>query len=102
VQVWVRDGESFEAVTQDELVRPLVLRLAGLARRSRLPVFIATVGSDEELDAETKAAVLDLARNETFLLAGGGLPCVRPRTCTRPVATMRPLGRLAQLVRAPL
>jgi hypothetical protein len=75
VQVWVRDGESLEAVTQDELVCRLVLRLAGLAR-SRLPFFIATVGSDEELDAETNSAVLYLACDETFLLAGGGV-----RTC---------------------
>jgi len=70
VQVWVRDGESVEAVTQDELVCRLVRRLAGLARRSRLPFFIATVGSDEELDAETNSAVLYLARDETFLLDG--------------------------------
>ncbi len=41
---------------------------AGLARGGRLPGFVAAVGADAELDAETKAAVLELARDETFLL----------------------------------
>ena len=65
----MQDIEAFEAVTQDELVRPLVLRMAGLARHGKLPGFVAAIGSDEELDAETKATVLELARDETFLLA---------------------------------
>ena len=30
---------------------------------------LAAVGADAELDAETKATVLELARDETFLLA---------------------------------
>ena len=69
MQVRVQDIEAFEAVTQDELVRPLLLRMAGLARHGKLPGFVAAVGADEELDAETKATVLELARDETFLLA---------------------------------
>jgi hypothetical protein len=69
MQVRVQDIEAFEAVTQDELVRPLLLRMAGFARHGKLPGFVAAVGADEELDAETKATVLELARDETFLLA---------------------------------
>jgi hypothetical protein len=65
----VQDIESLEAINQDELVRRLVLRMAGLARGGRLPVFLAALGEDTELDAETKATVLELARDETFLLA---------------------------------
>ena len=65
----MQDIEAFEAVTQDELVRPLLLRMARLARHGKLPGFVAAVGADEELDAETKAAVLELASDETFLLA---------------------------------
>jgi len=68
VQVWVQDIESLEAINQDAVVRQLVLRMAGLARGGRLPGFVAAVGSDTELDAETKATVLELARDETFLL----------------------------------
>ena len=64
----MQDIESLETINQDELVRQVVLRTAGLAR-GRLPGFVATVGADAELDAETKATVLELARDETFLLA---------------------------------
>jgi hypothetical protein len=69
VQVWLQDIEALEAVTQDELVRSVVLRMAGLARHGKLPGFVEAVGADAELDAETKATVLELARDETFLLA---------------------------------
>ena len=64
----MQDIESLETINQDELVRQVVLRTAGLAR-GRLPGFVATVGADTELDAETKATVLELARDEPFLLA---------------------------------
>ena len=70
-----------EAVSQGELIRSLVLRLAGLARGGRLDCFIAAVGSDEELDGDTKATVLALARDEAFLLAAEDL-CARAPTCT--------------------
>lgn len=66
---WVQDIESLEAINQDELVRQLILRMAGLARGGGLPGFLAAVGEDTELDAQTKATVLELARDETFLLA---------------------------------
>ena len=65
---WVQDIESFEAINQDELVRQLI-RMAGLARGGRLPGLVAAIGADAELDAETKATMLELARDETFLLA---------------------------------
>ena len=66
---WVQDIEFLEATNQDKLVRQLVLRMAGLERGGRLPGFVAAVGVDAELDAETKATVLELARDEAFLLA---------------------------------
>jgi hypothetical protein len=66
---WVRDLESLEAINQDEDIRDLVLRMANLARGGHLGDFIAVVSSDEELDQETKNTVLELARDETFLLA---------------------------------
>jgi len=65
----LQDLESFEAINQDEAIRQIVLRMAGLARGGRLPGFIAAVDSDAELDDETKESVLELARNESFLLA---------------------------------
>jgi len=65
----VQDLESLEATNQGEQVRQIVLCMAGLARGGRLPGFVAAVGEDAELDAETKATVLELASDETFLLA---------------------------------
>jgi hypothetical protein len=70
--LWMQDIEALEAINQDAVVRQLVLRMAGLARGGRLPGFIAAVGLDAELDDTTKATVLELARDETFLLAAEG------------------------------
>jgi hypothetical protein len=66
---WTRDLESLEAINQDDDIRQLVLRMANLARRGHLGDFITVVDLDEELDRETKDTVLELARDETFLLA---------------------------------
>jgi hypothetical protein len=66
---YARDLESLEAINQDDDIRQLVLRMANLARRGQIGDFIAVVGSDDELDQETKDTVLELARDETFLLA---------------------------------
>ena len=65
----VQDLESMEAINQDECVRQIVLRMAGLARGGRLGGFVTAVRNDEELDTETKETVLELARDEAFLLA---------------------------------
>jgi hypothetical protein len=62
------DLEALEALSQDEVTRQVVLRMAGLARGGRLPSFIAAVDRDPELDDETKRDVLELA-DESFLLA---------------------------------
>ena len=64
-----RDLEGLEAINQDAAVRQIILRMAGLARGGQLGGFIDAVDSDSELDEETKASVLELARDETFLLA---------------------------------
>ena len=61
--------EYLEAINQDAAVRQIVLRMAGLARGGRLGCFIEAVDSDGELDQETKDTVLELASDETFLLA---------------------------------
>jgi hypothetical protein len=64
-----QDLEALEALSQDEVTRQVVLRMAGLARGGRLPSFIAAVDGDPELDDETKESLLELARSESFLLA---------------------------------
>jgi hypothetical protein len=65
----LQDLEYLEAINQDEATRQIVLRMAGLARDGQLPGFVAAVDHDPELDDETKQDVLELARNESFLLA---------------------------------
>jgi hypothetical protein len=67
--LWIQDLESLEAINQDESVRQIVLRMAGLARGGRLGGFVVAVREDDELDTETKQTVLELARDESFLLA---------------------------------
>jgi enoyl-CoA hydratase/carnithine racemase len=64
-----RDLEALEAINQDAAVRQIILRMAGLARGGRLGGFIDAVDSDTDLDDETKESVLELARDEVFLLA---------------------------------
>ena len=66
---WVQDLESLEAIRQDDQTRQIVLRMACLARGGRLGSFMEAVHGDDELDAETKDTVLELARDASFLLA---------------------------------
>ncbi|MBA2537330.1 MAG: hypothetical protein H0V20_07880 [Actinobacteria bacterium] len=69
VNGWVHNLESLEAINQDAATRDVVLRMAGLSRGGRLSTFIRVVNADPELDDYTREWVLDLARNERFLLA---------------------------------
>jgi hypothetical protein len=66
---WLQDLEALEAINQDDSVRQIVLRMAGLARGGRLGLFVEAVRGDDELDAETKDTVLELADEPMFLLA---------------------------------
>jgi hypothetical protein len=66
---WLVDIESFEEVTQDDVSRALVLRLAQLFREGRLAGFVSEVAQDFELDEETRIAIAELAEDERFLLA---------------------------------
>jgi hypothetical protein len=66
---WVSDLESFVAINQDAAVRQVVLRMADLARGGRLGSFVDAVHGDDELDAQTKDTILELARETSFLLA---------------------------------
>jgi hypothetical protein len=65
---WLADIESFEQVSQNDLSRRLVLRLAQLSREGRLAPFMIDVAYDPNFDEETRLAIAELAENETFLL----------------------------------
>jgi hypothetical protein len=66
---WLVDIESFEQVSQNDLSRRLVLRLAQLSREGRLAPFVIDVSYDPDFDEETRLAITELAEDETFLLA---------------------------------
>jgi hypothetical protein len=66
---WLTDLESLEAVTQDDETRALVLRMAAMSKAGTLAPFLAQVRRDEQLDPETRASFVELAEDESFLLA---------------------------------
>ena len=66
---WTATLDSLEVIAAHDPTREVVLRIAGLAHTGRLPHFRNVVIADPELDEDTRAWVLDLARDEAFLLA---------------------------------
>jgi len=69
VTVLPHDLEALESVSQDETACELFLRMARLARAGELNRFLFELDANEDLDAETKAAVAEVARDRTFLSA---------------------------------
>ncbi len=67
--LWLDDIESFEAISQNEDARRIFLRMASLSQTGRTPSFVAEIALDEELDAATKDQLVELAEDESFLLA---------------------------------
>jgi hypothetical protein len=63
------DLETFEAISQDEYARKLLLHMATLSSRGQLGPFLQQLVVDDELDAETSAIVTELACDRGFLHA---------------------------------
>jgi hypothetical protein len=68
-KLWLRDLESLEAVSQDDLARRVVLKLAALQRAGRIEPFLAQLEADTDVDDETKEKLAELGRDEGLLLA---------------------------------
>jgi hypothetical protein len=68
-QLWLDDLESLEAISQNEEARRIFLRMAALSQSGRTPNFVVEVVLDGELDAATKGRLVELAQDESFLLA---------------------------------
>jgi hypothetical protein len=66
---WLQDLESLEAISQNADARRIFLRMAAMSHEGRLPNFIAELAFDEDLDAQTKGHLTELASDRTFLLA---------------------------------
>ena len=66
---WLDDIESLEAISQNEEARRIFLRMAAISQSGRTPSFVVEVALDRELDAVTKGRLVELAQDESFLLA---------------------------------
>ena len=66
---WLQDLESLEAISQNEEARRIFLRMAALSQSGRTPNFVVEVALDNDLDATTKGRLVELAQDESFLLA---------------------------------
>jgi hypothetical protein len=66
----LRDNlESFEAINQDDITRDLVLRMSALSQAGKLGPFLFELARDAELDDLTKGTLVEIANDESFLLA---------------------------------
>ena len=69
VTAWMEEMESLQEIAQNDCARALFLRMAVLSREGRLEPFLNELAADEELDAGTKGAVMELAHDAPFLAA---------------------------------
>ena len=67
--LWLDDIESLEAISQNEDARRIFLRMAALSQTGRTQSFVVEVALDGDLDAVTKGRLVELAQDESFLLA---------------------------------
>ncbi len=61
--------ESFEAINQDDVTRDLVLRMSALSQTGKLGPFLFELTHDAELDDLTKGTLVEIASDQSFLLA---------------------------------
>jgi hypothetical protein len=69
LQLWLQDLESLEAISQDDEARRIFLRMAALSRDGQMGSFLMELARDQDLDAETKGTLAELAKDDSFLLA---------------------------------
>jgi hypothetical protein len=65
----LQDIESLEAISQDGDTRQLFLRMAHMSQNGRLQPFLRELDDDDDIDAETKLALTELAQDSRFLHA---------------------------------
>jgi hypothetical protein len=66
---WLEDLESFEAIRRDTDTLTLVLHLAAMSKAGTLRPFVAQLRGDADVDEETRRTFMELAGDESFLLA---------------------------------
>jgi hypothetical protein len=66
---WHDDLESLERISQDDVTKDLVLRMAALEQAGKLGPFLFELAADEELDETTKGTLVEIAQDPNFLFA---------------------------------
>jgi hypothetical protein len=66
---WHRDIESLEKISQDDVTKDLVLRMAALEQAGKLGPFLFELAADDELDETTKGTLVEIAQDPNFLFA---------------------------------
>jgi hypothetical protein len=66
---WHQNLEGFEAISQDDLMRDLVLRMSALSQSGSLAPFLHELAHDGDLDDATKITLQEIAADPAFLLA---------------------------------
>ena len=67
--LFVREIESLEGISQDDLARRVVLKLAAIQRAGRMEPFLEQLAGDHEVDDDTKQKLAELGRDEGLLFA---------------------------------
>ena len=66
---WHANLESFEAISQDDVMSDLVLRMSAMSQSGSLGPFLFELAHDGELDDMTKSTLTEIAEDPSFLLA---------------------------------
>jgi hypothetical protein len=66
---WHQDLESLEKISQDDVTKDLVLRMAALEQAGKLGPFLFELAADDEVDKTTKDTLVEIAQDPSFLFA---------------------------------
>ncbi len=66
---WLQDLESLEAISQDDDAKRIFLRMSAMSQAGQMGSFLTELAKDDDLDDETKGTLVELAKDNTFLLA---------------------------------
>jgi hypothetical protein len=67
--LWLQDLESLEEISQNDDARRIFLRMAAMSQTGNMGSFLHELQQDQDLDADTKGTLTELANDRSFLLA---------------------------------
>ena len=67
--LWLHDLESLEEISQNDDARRIFLRMAAMSQSGSMGSFLAELQQDQDIDADTKGTLTELANDRAFLLA---------------------------------